>query len=235
MQTGDQHAASARFLLAGTFRGTLSSHSLEHEGYPFGSVVPFVPDENGMPMMLLSHLAQHTRNIDARPQCAFTLVEAGHGDVQQLSRLSMVGDMTKTGAREGMQRYFNHFPRTRAYYDELGFRFYLFRPARFHWNAGFATARWFDPGRILRRNVFSAEIEQQILVRLNTDHLGDLSRCLLHHCRLDTDEGALVVGIDGEGMNLRADDRLFRIAFPRDVSTPEQARSVLVEMAAQID
>ena len=42
----------------------LSTHSLEHPGYPFGSVVPYVLDQEGLPLLLLSRLPQHTKNPD---------------------------------------------------------------------------------------------------------------------------------------------------------------------------
>lgn len=53
--------------------GVLSTHSQAHPGYPFGSVVPYCLDNVGFPLLLLSHLAQHTRNLMAEPRCALTL------------------------------------------------------------------------------------------------------------------------------------------------------------------
>ena len=231
MQSGEQHARSARDLLAGTFHGVISSHSSELEGYPFGSVVPFVLDGDGMPLMLLSHLAQHSRNLERRPQCGLTVVETGDGDIQQLSRLSAIGDVTSGATEDDMQRYFRHFPQTRAYHSELGFRFFRFRPIRFHWNAGFATARWFGPDRILRGNPFGGDEEERLLGRLNSEHPETLSRILMQQMKLDADAAFTTVGIDSEGMNLRVDEHLVRIAFPHDVSSPDQIQKTVAEMA----
>jgi len=235
MQTSEEHAQSARALLAGVFQGTLSTHSVEHEGYPFGSVVPYMLDQTGAPTLLLSHLSQHTKNLDAHPRCGLTLLESGGGDVQQRARLSVIGDVSSIEATADTQRYFDYFPQTRGYYDELGFRFYRFQPIRFHWNGGFATARWFDPSRIQLENPFGPDVAQQIIGHMNRDH-GDALRHYMRHAGDDKpDKPAVMVGIDAEGIDLRVAEHLYRVGFPRRVTTPEEARIVLVEMAARDD
>ena len=192
-----------------------------------------MPDRTGAPVMLLSHLSQHTKNLDADPRAGLTLLESGDGDVQQRPRLSALGDVSITETSADTERYFDYFPQTRVYHDELGFRFYRFQPTRFHWNGGFATARWFDPSRILHTAIFTTEVCNQILAHMNRDHADALRHYLRPVIGDDPDRPVVMVGIDGEGMDLRVDDRLYRIAFPRTVATPEEARTVLVEMAAR--
>ncbi len=72
----------------------LSTHSLEQAGYPFGSVVPYVLDQDGLPLLLLSQLSQHTNSLDADGRCGLAVVEVGDGDLQERDRLSTVGDVT---------------------------------------------------------------------------------------------------------------------------------------------
>ena len=228
MNAGEEQARSARHLFAGTFYGVLSTDSVEHPGYPFGSVVPYVPDRDGNPLMLLSHLSQHTRNLDTDGRCSLTVMEAGEGDVQTRARLSALGDVSVAEPSQEVQRYFAYLPQTRVYYDQLGFRFYRFRPRRFHWNGGFATARWFDASRILRSNSFDPEIEQQILAQLNRTDAEVILRALADEADADIDLAA--VGIDGVGLDLRIGDRLWRIGLAREVGTAAEAQAVLAEM-----
>lgn len=229
MSTGDEHALSARNLFAGAFYGVLSTHSVEHSGYPFGSVVPYVPDRDGNPLMLLSHLSQHTRNLDADGRCSLTVVEPGEGDVQTRARLSALGDVSTADSTEDTQRYFEYLPHTRVYHEQLGFRFYRFRPRRFHWNGGFATARWFDASRILRTNPFDHQTEQQILAQLNRSDAEAFRQTLAG--KIDPDSDLVAVGIDAEGLDLRMDDRLRRISLSREVGTAAEAQTVLAAMA----
>lgn len=233
MQTGDEQAYAARQLWAGCFQAVISSHSREQAGYPFGSVVPYVLDRGGQPLLLLSHLSQHTRNIDTDSRCGFLLVEHGGGDIQQRGRLSALGDMHVVEAVDATEaeRYFAHFPQTRMYFDELGFRFYRFSAVRLHWNGGFATARWFDPGRIIQPNPLDGTVEKHIIDHMNTDHVGALMVYLDTLPYRISEGSAVMVGIDREGIALRVADELIRVPLIRPVHSAEDARSVLIEMA----
>lgn len=231
MQKGDEQALAARHLLAGTFHGVLSTHSLEQEGYPFGSVVPYVLDPEGNPLMLLSHLSQHTRNLDADGRCGLTVMQPGGGDVQTRSRLSALGDISRLEPAPGAERYFNYFPQTRPYYEQLGFFFYRFRPTRFHWNGGFATARWFAASRIIRANPLHPDVERQVLAHMNQDQGDKLRPYLDPPERQDADVQVIMVGIDAEGLDLRVNEQLYRVALPREIATLEEAQAALLEMA----
>ena len=148
--------------------------------------------------------------------------------MQTRSRLSALGDVAAAEPSEELQRKFAYLPQTRVYYEQLGFRFYRFRPRRFHWTGGFATARWFDASRILRTNPFDPETEQQLLEQLNRTDAEALLRTLADEVAPDI--GVAAVGIDGEGLDLRIGDRLWRIGLSREVATAAEARTLLAAM-----
>jgi putative heme iron utilization protein len=232
MSQSDQQAAAARQLWAGVFHGVLSTQSLEHAGYPFGSVVPYVLDQTGQPLMLLSHLSQHTKNVDANAHCGFTVLQPGAGNVQERSRLSAVGDVHALGASEDAERYFACFPQARTYHEQLGFRFYRLQALRFHWNGGFATARWFSAERIARPNPLPRDVQARIIAHMNDDHRDALRHYLGDAATPPADAAVVMVGIDAEGIDLRVADRLYRIQLAREIATGEEAREVLVQMAS---
>lgn len=231
MSNGDGQALSARHLLAGRLHGVLSTHSLEHTGYPFGTLVPYVLGHDGWPVMLLSHLSQHTKNIDADPRCGLIVIADGNGDVQQLARLSAVGNLRGDPGNADAERYFRYFPAARDYFEQLGFRFYRFEPLRFHWNAGFATARWFGSDRIVAGNPLTDEAESRIIEHMNEDH-GDALRTYCRDADIRTGDGpVMMVGIDAEGVDLRCGEQLVRIALPFPIETADDARQALIQMA----
>lgn len=232
MKSGDEQAYAARQVLAGTFHGVLSTHSLEQAGYPFGSVVPYVLDQDGLPLLLLSHLSQHTKNLDADGRCGLTVVEVGDDDVQERGRLSGVGDVTPSGPDADVERYFRYFPQARMYFEQLGFRFYRFAPLRFHWNGGFATARWFGTDRIVRANPLSPESQPRIVAHMNQDHSDALGGYLAAADDNTHTDGVTMLGIDAEGIDLKVKERLRRIPLARAIGSTAEAREVLVEMAA---
>jgi putative heme iron utilization protein len=233
-QNDDQPSRAARQLLSSALHGVLSTHSLEHPGYPFGSVGPYALDQQGLPVFLLSHLSQHTRNLGQDPRCGLTLLEPGPGDVQQRGRLSAVGDVEAADPSTVAARFLRYYPQARMYFEELGFRFYRFRPLRFHWNGGFATARWFGANRILRANPFSADQEAAIVAHMNRDHPAALRRYLDGSGAGPlSDDAVSLVGIDAEGMDLRQGDRLYRVVLAQEIHDPGQARTVLSAMARE--
>ena len=60
--------ACAVHLLHRCALGTLATHTREPQGFPYPTVVPFAPDASHRPVILVSGLAEHTRNLVADPR-----------------------------------------------------------------------------------------------------------------------------------------------------------------------
>src|SRR5436309_13298251 len=99
--------------LQGSF-GVLSTISIDMPGYPFGSVTPYCVDNQCRPIIYISHIAQHTRNILADSRVSLTVVEGsgGSNDVQARSRDTCVANYRPTGdeGADARERYFRYFP-----------------------------------------------------------------------------------------------------------------------------
>lgn len=231
MAADEDPSQPARHLWSATWQGVLATQSAEHPGYPFGSVVPFILGQDGQPLLLFSHLSQHTRNIASNPHCSLTLVQPGVGDVQQLARLTALGDVRLIEDPEDATRYFRYFPHARIYRAELGFRFYRFAVHRLHWNGGFATARWFGRDRIVRANPLDPPAEQRIVQAFNEDHAQGLRRSVQRAGHTCTQAKVELLGIDGDGLDLRCGEQLLRLALPRPIDSADDARAMLEQMA----
>ncbi|MGD2083208.1 MAG: DUF2470 domain-containing protein [Chromatiales bacterium] len=224
--------ARARHLFAGRFEGVLST--LTGDGHPFGSVVPYSLDRGGRPLLLISHLAEHTRNLDRDPRCALTLLEPGAGDVQERLRLCLTAraERLDAPADEIAGRHFRYFPAARDYFEALNFRFHRLVPVRAHVVGGFGAARWLGADRLIGPSPFSASEEDAIVGHMNRDHRDAL------HTYLAAAEGAgetgdlWMAGIDGLGIDLLRDGRPVRVPLARPVASRHEARAVLVDMAA---
>lgn len=214
----------ARRLWAGSWSGVIGTHSADHPGYPFGSVVPFALGEDGQPLLLLSPLSQHTRNIERDRRCSLTIAEAGTGgDVQQLARLTAIGEVRRVEAPGDASRYFRYFPQGRAYWRDLGFYFYRFGVDRLHWNGGFATARWFGREGIIHANPVDAATEQYLVDELNRGD-GEKLRHYLHRLGNREPEGKTeMLGIDRHGIDLRNGERRVRVELDRPLASAEDA------------
>jgi len=212
---GSQSSAAddAGRLWCGCFDGVLSTLSQAEPGYPFGSVVPYCLDQGGQPLLLLSHLAQHSQNLAADPRCAFTVFDGAGGDVQQSRRLTCTADCEAADDALDLARYCRHFPRGQVYVRELGFRLFRLLPRRFHYNGGFATARWLGTDRLLLPSPFGAGAEAQLLARLR----ADAGQWLDRYRAMGSDATVQPVGIDRWGLTIHDGARLLRLESPTAV------------------
>ncbi|KAL8456230.1 hypothetical protein ACS0TY_034446 [Phlomoides rotata] len=64
-----------RTLLHHSARGFLSTLSQEHQGYPSGSMLDFACDAYGSPIIAVSNLAAHTKNLLANPKCSLLVAK----------------------------------------------------------------------------------------------------------------------------------------------------------------
>jgi hypothetical protein len=179
-QTPKEHATilAARALLSRRFHGMLATQSTGHPGYPFGSAVPFSLDPSGSPLVLLSHLAEHTRNLERDPRCSLLLMDEGGGDVQQLARLTLLAEAHAVEAPDPtlVERHFRYYPQGRAYFEELNFRFFRLEPGRAHFVGGFGTARWLAPGQLNDPLRFDPGEEVRLLGLVNGELMHHLHR-----------------------------------------------------------
>lgn len=226
--------AEARALLLDGYQGVLSTHSKEMPGYPFGSVAPYCLDDAGRPLLLISELAQHTKNLRADPRCAFIVVTHGE-DIQANARLTLVGECRPLADAADIEaaaaRYYRFFPDAIDFHRIHDFRFFRLEPVRCRYIGGFGRIHWVEPAPVLLANPFAGAAEAGIVEHMNQDHADALA----HYCRqagLAPEGRALAMaGIDAEGIHLRLDARIVRLAFRAPVATPGQAREALVAMA----
>lgn len=91
MNGGDSLRTTARQLVDASDDGVLSTISASHPGVPFGSWTPFALDDQRRPLMLLSGLAEHTRNLRNHPEASLCLVQKDAGAAP--ARITLVGDV----------------------------------------------------------------------------------------------------------------------------------------------
>jgi heme iron utilization protein len=226
-----EQGLSARRLLNEQGVGILSTHSVDVEGYPFGSITPYALNHAGEPVMLISEIAQHTRNIKRDKRVSLTVFDRFASDPQSGPRLTWVGDAlpVERGDGKSRQRYLRYFPSSESYFETHDFSFYHIRLRRARFIGGFGEIYWIEPGAMIMKNPFG-ETEAGIVEHMNDDH----KPALLHYSKaLKSVEARDVkmTGIDAEGFDLLADGQKLRIEFDSPISTMEEARAALVRLA----
>jgi heme iron utilization protein len=228
MKTKAEKQDTAReFFLRHSF-GVLSTISIDFPGYPFGSVTPYCVDQQGRPIIYISHIAQHTKNIMSDSRVSLTIVEDDNQseDVQARGRVTCVADARPLDEAETLtsERYFRYFPSARQYEQTHDFSFFALETVRVRFIAGFGQIYWVEPGEFVAKNPFSTSQESQIIQHMNQDHAD----ALRHYC---DGEVATMVGIDGHGFDVITAGRKVRFTFEKPIHNMAEARQALVAMA----
>ena len=224
-------ASEARRFLRSTHKGVLSTHSAKFEGYPFGSVAPFVLDQQGQPLILISTLAEHTKNIIADCKASL-LVFAGAEDLQANSRLTLIGDVEQTDKNDPYlrARYLRYFPDAEQYFSAHDFYFYRMQIKQARYIAGFGSMSWMPGDTFKSAPNRLAALEAGILEHMNADHADSLIAYCRHFHQAAT-EHAEMIGIDTDGFDVRAGEQILRFDFDEPVTDALSARAALVAMA----
>ena len=224
-------ALTARNLLNHQAVGVLSTHSIDVEGYPFGSIAPYTLNYDGEPAILISDIAQHTRNIKQNNKVSLTVFDHLAEDPQSGGRLTWIGDADKIDESDldTRDRYLRYFPSAESYFETHDFSFYRIGLRRARFIGGFGEIYWVEREAMLVKNPFR-ETEREIIEHMNEDH----QKALFRYCELfgrPEVKTVTMIGIDSEGFDLLADNRKLRIDFDSPISTTGEARAELVKLA----
>jgi len=224
----EKEKAARRLLLEESF-GVLSTISVDLAGYPFGSVTPYCMDSMSRPIVYISHIAQHTKNIIADSRVSLTVIQkSSDDDVQSQGRVTFIANAREVlqDDSEVRERYFRYFPSARQYELTHDFTFFRLDPVRVRFIGGFGRIFWVEPKEFMMTNPFSAAEEALIVDHMNKDHANALRRYA-------GGEPVHMAGIDGEGLDVLKAGVKVRIPFPAPVTNMEEARRTLAAMSKQ--
>lgn len=133
-----------RSLLARQRHGVLATLSARYAGWPFASVTPYALTEHDEPILLLSTLAEHTRNVLADTRASL-FVQDDAPDPQAAARLTLLGrvapaSQTELGVARG--RYLERHPAAASYFELADFGLFLLRPEAARFVGGFGDMGW---------------------------------------------------------------------------------------------
>src|SRR6476646_5146511 len=228
-------ARLARSLLRRSRQGALATLMAE-SGDPYCSLVNVASHADGSPILLISRLALHTRNILADHRVSLMLDERAEGDPLEGSRIMLAGRAEQAGADDLpllRRRYLNAHPSAEAFVNFSDFSFFRIRPAGAHLVAGFGRIVDRKPEQILTDSSDDGalvEAEQNAIDHMNADHRDAMN---LYATKLLGAEAAdwRCTGCDPDGMDMQADTKALRLDFPRRIVTPAALRQTLKELA----
>jgi putative heme iron utilization protein len=119
--------------------GSAALATLKPDGWPFASYVVAAPDADGSPLMLLSRLAEHTRNLehDQRASLLFVREPPPGEERMTAARLSLTGRCERTADAQSRALYLDRHPDAARYAGFADFSLFRFEIRAGHLVAGF--------------------------------------------------------------------------------------------------
>lgn len=231
-------AVAARRLTRSLDRATLATAArpgvMETEageagaGWPYPSFVLTAADHDGSPLLFVSGLAQHTRNLLADDRVGLSF-EATAGLMEPLTgaRVSVLGRAIRTDDARHRGRFLARHPSTQRLTALGDFAFFRVAVERVHLVAGFGRARWLGADLFLSPvsdPAAAVEAETACLARFADRKDGRGSR------------GAWrLAGVDPDGCDLRSDGgtggAVARVEFAAGPLPPDDWAVAMVEQS----
>jgi putative heme iron utilization protein len=227
----------ARSLLRRSRQGALAT-LMAGSGDPYCSLVNVASHADGSPIVLVSRLALHTRNILGDSRVSLMLDERAEGDPLEGSRIMLAGRAEEASADDLeilRRRYLNAHPSAEAFVSFKDFSFFRIRPGGVHLVAGFGRIVDLKPEQFLTDISDAAallEVEQGAIDHMNADHRDAMN---LYATKLLGAGPAdwRCTGCDPDGIDMQAGTTMLRLDFPRRIATPAALRQMLKEFAHQ--
>ena len=230
-------AGLARSLLRRSRQGALAT-LMANSGDPYCSLVNVASHADGSPILLISRLALHTKNILADARVSLMLDERAQGDPLEGSRIMLAGRADEVQGDQAAilrRRYLNAHPSAEVFVNFKDFSFFRVQPTAAHLVAGFGRIVDLKPEQFLTGISDAAsllEAEQGAIDHMNADHRDAMN---LYATRLLGAEPAdwRCTGCDPDGIDMQAGPTILRLDFPRRIVTPAALRQMLKQLADQ--
>jgi putative heme iron utilization protein len=229
----DPKAAAKKLLREGR-SGALAT-LMQGSRDPYCSLVNVATAVDGSPLLLISRLAVHTRNILGDPRVSLMIDERKPGDPLEGARIMLMGTAAVAAANEIRRRYLQRQPEAEMYASFGDFSFYRVALTGAHLVAGFGRIIDLKAEDILCPIDDAAELiaaEPEIISHMNEDHA---EACRLYATKLlgAPDAAWRCVGCDPEGLDLQFERAALRLPFPQRVRSPGVLRQMLKQLAEQ--
>src|ERR1700694_5768932 len=212
-------AKVARSLLRRSRQGALAT-LMAGSGDPYCSLVNVASHVDGAPILLISRLALHTKNILGDSRISLMLDERAEGDPLEGSRIMLAG-WAEEGSGDDLpvfrRRHLNAHPSAAHLVAGFG-RIVDLKPELFLTDIS-------DAGALL-------EAEQGAIDHMNADHRDAMNLYATRLLGAGTADWRCT-GCDPDGIDMQAGTTALRLDFPRRIVTPAALRQMLKELADQ--
>lgn len=221
----------ARRLIRAAKAATLATAA---EGQPFASLVTPATAPDLAPLLLLSSLSEHTRQLRAEPRCALLFSGVPEGpNPQTAPRVTLTGLAEEVPAAEVpalKARWLARHPYAALYADFGDFALWRVRPGGALLVGGFARAVRLRLADLLPAPAAVAALaaaEPEILAHVNDAH-ADALALIARRLPGGTPGPWRLAAVDCDGCDLARGEQVLRLSWPAPVADADGVRRALI-------
>jgi len=213
-QLPDNNRLALRQVARACRKASLATILADSGGAPYASLVTVAFGHDLSPILLLSRLSDHTRNLMADPRASLLLDGTeGHANPQTGPRVTLTGLAEQSDDPNLKARFLARHPAAALYAGFADFAIWRVRLERAHFVGGFGRAVWFDAPFGLVDTDLAAH-EDALLAELNVAHGASL-------------DGWRLTAVDADGVDLARGEEFQRRAFPQPVDDKAALRAAV--------
>jgi putative heme iron utilization protein len=229
----EDNRAALRRVIRASRKAALATLMAEG-GAPYASLVTVAVDHDLSPILLMSTLADHTRNLEADPRASLLFDGSdGHANPQTGPRVTVVGRAFRNPDPRLAARFLARHPAARLYAGFADFTFWKLAIDSVHFVGGFARAVWFQGTLGLPAGAADAvtAAEPSVIEHMNADHADAIDRMATHWCGV-TGSGWRLTGVDPDGCDLaRGEEEFARLPFESVAADANGVRKRLIALS----
>jgi putative heme iron utilization protein len=238
-------AEEIRAMLASERTGVLSTLSVKEPGWPFGSITPYARLESGEPVILISEIAEHTRNIHHDSRVSLLIQDSGAlAKPQAGARVTLLGyamPVPPPYLDRARHLYSGKFPDSADYFSAHDFSLYAVLTTQVRYIGGFGDIHWMT-GEALINYAAESEIDplaphiSGICNHMNEDHADSLVLMVERLAGISA-QSARMIHVDSQGFDVIAIQdgvhKYVRLTFEAPVSSSEHTRQAMINLVHQ--
>jgi len=221
-----------RQMMRQSVKAALSTSHAARDGWPYGSLVTVACDVDAAPLLLLSDLSDHVKNLSGDSRASLLYDATGDGDEPlRGGRVTVLGRLIKTRQLGHRARFLARHPTAASYASFADFNFYRMRIEAAHLVGGFGKIAWLSAGKLrvtpFDRKAWAAG-DAQLAARLNSRYVALVAAAIGRRAATNLE----VRAVDPDGLDISVGQRLTRLEFTAPAATPRAVVGSLKRLAA---
>ena len=228
----------AKTLVHCHFHGVISTVATDG-GYPYGSVIDYLPLSQGDVVVLLHEKAEHFRYLRANAKASLLInARLAEHEALHIPRVTLLGEARPVEDRtEMVKNYLLRHPDAEPYVTLEGLHFFQLDVSGVRYIAGSGRAIWLNAAdyRAARPDALGDDAPR-LMQNLNDHHPGDLTMIARRLQQLPWAQGCRIVSVDRLGFDMvchgGAQRRATRVGLRAPALTREQFENEFRKLVA---